>query len=99
MSRKRQRHPLTIPISEYPFTPDTYPGRRPRFSFFFTPQGIYRLQLRTLKQFLADRGLPPLEERYAILAYGSNASPGQLLRKYQIRGLTNVPVLFGRLVV
>ena len=56
------------------------------------------MSLRTLKQFLADRGLPALEERYAILAYGSNACPGQLLRKYQDHGLTNVPVLFGRLV-
>jgi hypothetical protein len=98
MTRKRRRRQRIIPITKYPFTPDTYPGRRPRFSFFFTPQGIYRLQLRTLNQFLADRGLAPLEERYAILAYGSNASPGQLLRKYQNHGLTNVPVLFGRLV-
>ena len=98
MARKRQRPTHRIPISKYPFTPGTYPGRRPRFSFFFTSKGVYRLQLRTLKQFLKDRDLPPLDERYAILAYGSNASPGQLLRKYRDHGLDNVPVLFGRLV-
>lgn len=98
MSRKRQRHPLVVPISEYPFTPETYPGRRPRFSFFFTPQGIYRVSLRTLDRFLSNRGFPRVEERFAVLAYGSNASPGQLLRKYENYGLKNVPVLFGRLV-
>jgi len=40
----------------------------------------------------------PLNQRFAVLAYGSNASPGQLLRKYQKHRLNNVPVLFGRLV-
>lgn len=98
MARKRQRPPDRIPNSKYPFTPDTYPGRRPRFSFFFTQQGIYRLKLRTLDRFLAKRKLPLLNQRFAVLAYGSNASPGQLLRKYQNHGLNNVPVLFGRLV-
>lgn len=98
MPRRRQKPPDRIPISKYPFTPATYPGCRPRFSFFFTSQGIYRLSLRALDRFLSDRGHPSREERYAILAYGSNACPGQLLRKYQNHGLNNVPVLFGRLV-
>ncbi len=86
-----------IPIGRYPFTPATYPGRRPRFSFFFTPQGIYRVRLRTLTRFLASLNLPPTGERYAVLAYGSNACPGQLMLKYKEYGLTNVPVLYGRL--
>ncbi len=97
MARKRQIPPHRIPNSKYPFTPDTYPGRRPRFSFFFTPKGIYRLKLRTLNQFLAERKLPPLNRRFAVLAYGSNACPGQLLCKCLEHGLTDVPVLFGRL--
>lgn len=80
-------------IGEYPFTPLTYPGRRPRFSFLFTPGGIYRFKPRALESVLASRGLTPSSERYAILAYGSNACPGQLLDKH----LSDVPVIFGRL--
>ena len=56
------------------------------------------MKLRSLDRFLTERKLPLLNQRFAVLAYGSNASPGQLLRKYQNHGLTNVPVLFGRLV-
>ena len=80
-------------IGEYPFTPLTYPGRRPRFSFLFTPGGIYRFKPRALESVLASRGLTPSNERYAVLAYGSNACPGQLLDKH----LADVPVIFGRL--
>lgn len=56
------------------------------------------MKLRSLDRFLAERKLPLLNQRFAVLAYGSNASPGQLLRKYQNYGLNKVPVLFGRLV-
>ena len=93
MAFKRQKHSRKIPINRYPFTPATYPGRRPRFSFFFTSKGIYRLKFRGLRSLLKKRGSPSLDERYAILAYGSNACPDQLLNK----NLTNVPVLYGRL--
>ncbi len=82
-----------IPINSFPFTPSTYPGRRPRFSFLFTRRGIYRLKLRNLDKFLRRRKLPPTTERYAVLAYGSNACPCQLFEK----NLDNVPVIFGRL--
>jgi hypothetical protein len=82
-----------IEIGEYPFTPLTYPGRRPRFSFLFTLGGIYRFRPRALDRVLASRGLTPSSERYAVLAYGSNACPGQLLDKH----LSDVPVIFGRL--
>src|SRR5260370_21472424 len=97
MARKRERPLRRIPISKYPFTPDTYPGRRPRFSFFFTPQGICPVRLGTLGKLLQSRDLPPLDERYAILAYGSNACPGQLRQKCEAYGLNDVPVLYGRL--
>jgi hypothetical protein len=93
MAFKRQRSSRKIPINRYPFTPATYPGRRPRFSFFFTSKGIYRQKFRTLGSLLKKHALPSLDERYAILAYGSNACPHQLL----IKNLTNVPVLYGRL--
>ena len=97
MARTRKEVPRRIPINRYPFTPDTYPGRRPRFSFFFTPQGICPVRLGTLGKLLQSRDLPPLDERYAILAYGSNACPGQLRQKCEEYGLNDVPVLYGRL--
>jgi hypothetical protein len=46
-----------------------------------------------LDHLLGRHGLAPTGNRYAVLAYGSNACPGQLLEK----DLDNVPVLFGRL--
>src|SRR5262249_8558162 len=98
MVRKRIKVSQRTSISKFPFTPETYPGRRPRFSFFFNSKGIYRSQLRSLNKLLVNRGLTPLAERYAILAYGSNACSGQLRRKYKTIGLNHVPVLFGRLV-
>ena len=93
MAFNRQKPWRKIPINRYPFTPATYPGRRPRFSFFFTSKGICRLKFRALRSLLKKHGLPSLDERYAIFAYGSNACPDQLLNK----NLTDVPVLYGRL--
>ena len=93
MARLKSKRLLRIPISKFPFTPSTYPGRRPRFSFLFIANGIYRLKFRRLGKLLESHGLPPASERYAILAYGSNACPGQLLKKK----LTGVPVLYSRL--
>lgn len=87
-----------LPISAFPFSPSTYPGRRPRFSFLFTNRGIYRCPVRRLNELLEARRLAPVSDRVAVLAYGSNACPGQLLRKYsQDHRLTNIPVLYGRL--
>ncbi len=85
---------LRIPVNHFPFTPSTYPGRRPRFSFLLTRGGIYRTKLRDLDRILESRGLAQVSERYAILAYGSNACPGHLLDKK----LTDVPVLYGRVM-
>jgi hypothetical protein len=85
---------IKLPLARFPFTASTYPGRRPRFSFLFTQDGIHRLKLRNLDTFLRERNLPPVTERYAVVAYGSNACPGQLIGKK----LTNVPVIFGHLV-
>jgi hypothetical protein len=83
-----------LSLARFPFTASTYPGRRPRFSFLFTQEGIYRLKLRNLDAFLTERNLPPVAERYAVVAYGSNACPGQLISKK----LRDVPVIFGHLV-
>jgi hypothetical protein len=43
---------------------------------------------------LESHNLPPSNKRYAVLAYGSNACPGQL----QGKKLNDVPVLYGRLI-
>lgn len=86
---KRRR----VPVSRYPFTPATYPGRRPRFSFLFAATGIYRVKPCNLGKLLKASSLPPPQHRYAVLAYGSNACPGQLVNK----NLSDVPVLYGRL--
>lgn len=82
-----------LPVGRYRFTSSTYPGRRPRFSFLLTRTGIYRLKVRKLDRLLEHFHLAPSTERYAVLAYGSNACPGQLLDKE----LSDVPVIFGRL--
>ena len=60
-----------LPLSCFPFTASTYPGRRPRFSFLFTQQGIYRLKLRNLDTFLTERNLLPVtaagsQDRWSI---------------------------------
>ncbi len=68
-------------VRDFPFTPSAYPGRRPQFSFLFTPRGIYRCALRTMDRLLATRHLAAINARYAVLAYGSNACPSQQLPK------------------
>src|SRR5467141_737214 len=69
MARKQRRPTHRISLSKYPFTSDTYPGCRPPFSFFFTPRGIYRLKLRGLDWFLAERKLPPLNRSTSALQF------------------------------
>ena len=98
MAQKRRKPWAKFPISRFPFSPSTYPGRRPRFSFLFTHEGIYRFSLRSLGRVLEERGVTPASERFAVLAYGSNACPTQLLNKYHCNNrLNDVPLLYGRL--
>ncbi len=42
----------------------------------------------SLNQFLRDRGLAPMEQRFAVLAVGSNASPSQLAYKFHKTGIS-----------
>ncbi|MGH7745438.1 MAG: hypothetical protein ACREQ5_11690 [Candidatus Dormibacteria bacterium] len=51
------------------------------------------MKLCNLGKLLKARGLPLPGDRYAVLAYGSNACPSQLVKK----NLSGVPVLYGRL--
>jgi hypothetical protein len=96
--RSKSKPTRLLPNGDFPFSPETYPGQRPRFSFLFTNRGIYRFAPYALGRVLEDRGLAPVGSRYAVLAYGSNACPTQLLRKFSDENsLTNIPVVFGRL--
>lgn len=52
-------------------------------------------QLKELIKFLKELDVPDLKERYAIVGYGSNPVPGQLLSKFGKE--TVVPVLLGKL--
>lgn len=42
----------------------------------------------SLNQFLRDRGLAPMEQRFPVLAVGSNASPSQLAYKFMKTGIS-----------
>jgi len=74
--------------------PDAYPGTRPEFSYLLHDKKVYELRVfgkvwesqlswgdktRVLQEVLTEIGMPPLQEWYCILAYGSNACPAQLI--------------------
>jgi hypothetical protein len=73
--------------AQFPAAP--YPGARPSCSFVHD-DGVGRPLLRAgdiwrigpddvdLDHWLTDRGAPPLAERVALLAYGSNACPAKI---------------------
>ncbi|MCH9019667.1 MAG: hypothetical protein IIA73_04805 [Proteobacteria bacterium] len=55
-------------------------------------------RLAPVAKALRDLGVPGLDERVPVLAYGSNAAPEQLARKYaQLDGDVVIPVLRARL--
>jgi len=74
--------------------PMAYPGLRTEFSYLLHDKKVYELRVfgkvwesqlswgdktRVLQEVLAELGMPPLQEWYCILAYGSNACPAQLI--------------------
>lgn len=70
--------------------PHTYPGRHPGGAFALVdggvrtltgPLGDVRLGAAPLDRLLADRRLPPLADRFAVLAYGANQNPATLALK------------------
>jgi hypothetical protein len=63
--------------------PDCSPGLRTRSSYVFCGDHLLALDRLDFDVELAAVGAPPLGERSAVLAYGSNASPAQLARKYR----------------
>jgi hypothetical protein len=78
--------------------PLSYPGKRPNHSFVtdgklvypvdFEGPSIKSARIRTpgkvmlLDDYLKENGLAPLGERFPVMEYGSNASPGQLKSKF-----------------
>lgn len=63
--------------------PDCYPGLRTEFSFVFCGDHLRALDRLDFDVELAALGAPLLGDRTPVLAYGSNASPAQLARKYR----------------
>lgn len=82
------------PASNFPgarTAPLSYPGKRPDFSYCFYEDGIAPITFDknephlgpfALDEFLQSIGQATLQERFAVLAVGSNACPGRLQEKY-----------------
>ncbi len=70
--------------------PEDYPGSRPSYNYITDGSSIYAIpeQLERaidgIGEFLSEKGLPGLEDRIPVLAYGANASPGSLVNKLGI---------------
>jgi len=71
-----------------------YPGIRPEFSYLLHDKKVHELRVfgkvwesqltwgdktRVLSEVMTELSLPPLQEWFCILAYGSNACPAQLI--------------------
>lgn len=81
------------PAADYPFTPATYPGPRPRCSFVFAAGLVRPLEVgedgglrfaatgESLSGWLRGHYVADLDERTAVLGYGSNLCPGRLSAK------------------
>jgi hypothetical protein len=86
--------------------PFAYPGALPPFSFLVTADGVERLDdgdgggvdAGPLHDRLSELGAPPMARRRAVLAFGSNRSPAQLVAKFAGRDRRcAVPVLRAQL--
>jgi hypothetical protein len=77
--------PIRIPVSRFepsPYDePSCYPGLRPDYSYLFCGDHL-RAGLLDVDAELQELGVAGFDERTAVLAYGSNACPSQLARKY-----------------
>lgn len=73
-------YPGRIPATSGVLFDDTYIPLRPLDA---GPPDEWEAAGETLAALLARGGLPPLGERHPVVAVGSNAAPGQLLRKFR----------------
>jgi hypothetical protein len=78
---------LKIDLAEFGPAPvddwSCYPGRRTEFSYIFCGDHLRALDRIEFDAELRQLDAPPLADRRAVLAYGSNACPAQLERKYR----------------
>ena len=75
-------------ISDFSYLPDEYPGPRPSSSFLIFGENVFPVSMTNgqlhveefgdLNKFLSDRGFKSINQRQAVLAYGSNANPVDL---------------------
>lgn len=73
--------------------PKSYPGVRPDFSYLFTGTHIVPFRFDDLSAGLANFGIDA-DEVFAVIGYGSNASPAQLASKFG-DGKCVMPVIRG----
>ena len=73
--------------------PKSYPGVRPDFSYLFTGTHIIPFRFDDLSVSLANFGIDT-DEVFAVIGYGSNASPAQLASKFG-DGKCVMPVIRG----
>jgi len=94
--------------------PSVYPGKRLSYSYLTDGTNIYRIKFddgditrgivyfegkwRDLSDILKELKSENLVKRYPVLAYGSNASPGQLSYKFKNKASQVVLVLKGSLM-
>ena len=89
--------------------PLEYPGKRPSRGFILAEEKVYPIvynknnerviqnkkESSSINSFLKYHNAAPLEKRFAIIGYGSNIVPGQLLSKFGKD--TVVPVFYGKI--
>ena len=89
--------------------PLEYPGKRPSTGFILAEEKVYPIvynnnkervilnekESTSINSFLKSHNVVPLEERFAIIGYGSNIVPGQLISKFGKD--TVVPVFLGKI--
>lgn len=90
--------------------PSVYPGPAPEFSYLLLAKQVVPLGPRSnrlgawrvtneadlsLESLLRQIGAPPVDQRTAVLAFGSNASPPQLARKFAGSPGSAIPLIRG----
>lgn len=87
---------LPAPASAFPAPRDaplTYPGPRPAESFLLARSTVFATDPASLDGLLGHHGGAPFGARTAVIGYGSNPVPGQLVHKLGAEAV--VPVLRG----
>ena len=96
----KDRHIMTSEFGPAPIDePNSYPGRRPNYSYVFCGDKIFPIDItygKPIEELLIDTPYGKdisLEDKYAVLGYGSNVCPSQLSQKFTDN--TMFPVIRG----